>query len=359
MWCRHSSDFDGTVDHPVAFDYPPFAVLFPAMSGLSTVKRVSDFINKYFVVWTLAVSLLALYRPDSFTWIGEYISPLLGIVMLGMGLTLTPTDLRRIVDRPRDVVIGSVAQWTIMPIAAYVLVQLFGLPTELGIGLILLGAAPGGTSSNVMTYLGEGDVALSVAITSLTTIVAPVMMPTWVLLLAGAEIQVTFAEMFQEIVLIVLLPVLAGLTARQLLERAAPTAAEASLAVFPSLSVVAIVVIVAAVVGLNAESILTVSAVAVAAMVIHNLLGLTSGYAIGRAANMPDDRVRACLFEVGWQNSGLATAIAIAFFSPLAALIPALFSVWQLIMGPALASYFTRGTDGEDTPAGAEPVATD
>lgn len=329
------------------------------MSGLSTVERVSDFVNKYFVVWVVAVSLLALYRPDAFTWIGDYISPLLGVVMLGMGLTLTPIDLRRIVERPRDVFIGSIAQWTVMPIAAYLLVQVFGLPTQIGIGIILLGAAPGGTSSNVMTYLGNGDVALSVAITSLTTLAAPIMMPAWVLFLAGAEIQVTFAEMFQEILFIVLIPVVAGLTARQLLERMAPTAAEASLAVFPSISVVAIVVIVAAVVGLNAQSILTVSAVAVAAMIIHNLIGLTSGYAIGSAAGMPEDRVRACLFEVGWQNSGLATALAIAFFSPLAALLPALFSVWQLIVGPALASYFTRGIESDDSRPSTESVPTD
>lgn len=329
------------------------------MSGLSTVERVSEFVNRYFVVWVMVVSLLALYRPRSFTWIGAYISPLLGVVMLGMGLTLTPTDLRRIVDRPRDVLLGAVAQWTVMPVAAYGLVRLFGLPTEVGIGLVLLGAAPGGTSSNVMTYLGKGDVALSVAITSLTTIAAPVVMPAWVLALAGAEIQVTFAQLFQQIVLIVLLPVVAGLAARQLLERTAPTAAEASLAVFPSISVLAIVVIVAAVVGLNAESILSVSALAVAAMVVHNLIGLTSGYAVGRAATMPPDRVRACVFEVGWQNSGLATALAITFFSPLAALLPALFSVWQLVVGPALASYFARGTDDGDARSTAESAATD
>lgn len=329
------------------------------MSTLSKVERISSFVNKYFVVWVIAASAIALYQPEAFVWIGDYISPLLGLVMLGMGLTLTPVDLKRIVERPRDVILGSIAQWTIMPIAAYLLIQIFGLPTEIGIGLVLLGAAPGGTSSNVMTYLAKGDVALSVAITSLTTLVAPIVMPAWVLFLLGAEIQVTFAEMFQEIVLIVLIPVVAGITARQVLERKAPTAAEASLAVFPSISVVAIVVIVAAVVGLNADSILTVSAVAVAAMMVHNLIGLTSGFAIGRAANMPEDRVRACLFEVGWQNSGLATAIAIAFFSPLAALLPALFSVWQLIIGPALATYFARNTDSSEIPSTTDSVGSD
>ncbi|WP_435156510.1 bile acid:sodium symporter family protein [Haladaptatus sp. DFWS20] len=330
------------------------------MTALSKIEQVSDFINKYFVVWVIAASVLALYQPDAFTWIGEYISPLLGVVMLGMGLTLTPEDLKRIVERPRDVVIGSLAQWTIMPITAYLLVQVFSLPTELGIGIILLGAAPGGTSSNVMTYLGKGDVALSIAITSLTTIVAPVVMPAWVLFLAGAEVQVTFAEMFREILFIVFIPVVAGIVFRQLMERKAPTAAETSLVVFPSISVIAIVVILAAVVGLNAENIFTVSAVAIAAMIIHNTVGFGSGYAIGHAANMPEDRIRACTFEVGLQNSGLATALAVTFFSPLTALLPALFSVWMLIVGPTLATYFARKTDEEEASrTGTESVMTD
>ena len=320
------------------------------MTYLSKIENASDFINKYFVVWVIVTSLLALYQPELFTWIGSYISPLLGVVMLGMGLTLTPVDLKRIVDRPRDVVIGSLAQWTIMPITAYLLVQIFNLPTELGIGIILLGAAPGGTSSNVMTYLGKGDVALSIAITSLTTIVAPIVMPAWVLFLAGADVQVTFAEMFQEILFVVFIPVVAGIIIRQLMERKAPTAAETSLVVFPSISVIAIVVIVSAVVGLNAENILTVSAIAVAAMIIHNTVGFGSGYAIGHAANMPEDRIRACTFEVGLQNSGLATALAVAFFSPLTALLPALFSVWMLIVGPTLATYFARKTDDSHEP---------
>ncbi|WP_227778463.1 bile acid:sodium symporter family protein [Haladaptatus pallidirubidus] len=330
------------------------------MAKLDKVERVSDFINKYFVVWVIAASSFALSQPDVFTWIGEYISPLLGVVMLGMGLTLTPPDLKRIIERPRDVLIGSLAQWTIMPITAYLLVQAFNLPTEIGIGIILLGAAPGGTSSNVMTYLGKGDVALSIAITSLTTIVAPIVMPAWVFFLVGTQIQVTFVEMFQEILFIVLLPVVAGLTIRQLLERKAPTTAKASLAAFPSISVIAIVAIVAAVVGLNADNILTVSAVALAAMIIHNTIGLASGYTIGYTAKMPEDRIRACTFEVGLQNSGLATALAITFFSPLAALLPALFSVWMLIVGPTLATYFAHQTDRKQkSQSNTEPTMTD
>jgi len=320
------------------------------MSWLQTIERVASVTTTFFVVWVVAVAAIALYTPATFVPIGDYISILLGVIMLGMGLTLTPADFRRIVDRPRDVLIGATAQWLVMPLAAYALVVVFGLPWEVGIGLILVGAAPGGTASNVMTYLGRGDVALSVTITSLTTIVAPLVMPAWVVLLAGESITVTFAEMAQEIVLIVLLPVIVGLGLRYLLDRRAPAAAKAGLTIFPAISVIAIVVIVAAVVGLNVDNILTASLLVFVAVVVHNAIGLGAGYGVGTLTGMNADRARACSFEVGLQNSGLAVAIAVAFFDPVAALIPAIFSVWHNISGPALATYFTR-LDGQPVSA--------
>ncbi|SNR55584.1 bile acid:sodium symporter family protein [Halorubrum vacuolatum] len=316
------------------------------MSWLNTLERIGSFTSRFFVAWVLLFSAVALYTPGTFTPLGDYISILLGVIMLGMGLTLTPADFKRIIERPRDVLIGSLAQWVIMPAAAYLLVIGLGLPWEIGVGLILVGAAPGGTASNVMTYLGRGDVALSVTITSVTTLAAPLVMPAWVILLAGEQITVTFAEMAEEIVLIVLIPVIAGLTLRYLLDQYAPTAAKAGLSIFPAISVAAIVAIVAAVVGLNVENILTASAVVFLAVILHNGVGLGSGYGIGRLTGMAEDRSRACAFEVGMQNSGLAVALAVAFFDPIAALIPALFSVWHNVSGPALANYFTR-IDGE------------
>ncbi len=316
------------------------------MSWIDTLERIGQFTSKYFVVWVLLFSAVALYTPGTFVPIGDHIPLLLGLVMLGMGLTLTPADFRRILERPRDVLIGSVAQWVLMPAFAYGLVVVLGLPWEIGVGLILVGAAPGGTASNVMTYLGRGDVALSVTITSVTTIAAPLVMPAWVVLLAGEQITVTFAEMAQEIVLIVLIPVVAGLVLRYVLDTYAPTAAKVGLSIFPAISVAAIVAIVAAVVGLNVEEILTASAIVLVAVVLHNGLGLGAGYGVGYLTGMSEDRARACAFEVGLQNSGLAVAIAVAFFDPLAALVPALFSVWHNVSGPALATYFTR-IDGE------------
>ncbi|QFU82643.1 bile acid:sodium symporter family protein [Natronorubrum aibiense] len=308
--------------------------------------------SKYFIVWVLLFSAAALYTPSTFTPIGEYITPLLGVIMLGMGLTLTPADFRRILERPRDVFIGAMAQWLLMPTFAYVLAVALDLPWEIGAGLILVGAAPGGTASNVMTYLGRGDVALSVTITSVTTIAAPLVMPAWVVALAGESITVTFAEMAQSIVQIVLLPVVAGLILRYVLDEYAPSVAKAGLSIFPAISVIAIVAIVAAVVGLNVEEILTASALVFLAVIVHNGLGLSAGYGVGKVTGMTEDRARACAFEVGLQNSGLAVALAVAFFDPVTALIPALFSVWHNVSGPALATLFTR-LDGE-TPIGDE-----
>jgi len=322
---------------------------------LSTVRRLSRVTSTYFVVWVLAASAVALFRPDPFVPVLDYVSPLLGVIMLGMGLTLQPDDFKRLVDRPVDVGIGAGTQWLVMPGVAYVLYVALSLPDPVGIGLVLVGAAPGGTASNVMTYLGRGDVALSVAITTLTTLAAPVVMPAWTLLILGETIEVTFAEMFWNIVLIVLIPVVFGFTIRLLLDRYRPAAAQAGVDVFPVVSVVAIVAIVAGVVGANAENIFTAGVAVVVAVVAHNAIGLGAGYGVGRAAGMSTDRVRACTFEVGLQNSGLAVALATALFEPAAALIPALFSVWHNVTGPALASLFSW-RDGRATGAEAPPA---
>ncbi|WP_338738787.1 bile acid:sodium symporter family protein [Haloplanus salilacus] len=325
------------------------------MSSGGRISRTARIATTYFVVWVLLAAGLALLYPSTFVPILDYVTPLLGLIMLGMGLTLQPEDFRRLVDRPVDVGIGAVTQWLAMPLAAYALYLSFDLPDAIGVGLILVGAAPGGTASNVMTYLGRGDVALSVAITTVTTLAAPVVMPAWTLFILGEGIDVTFAEMFTSIVQIVIIPVVAGFTLRYLLDRYAPRAAEVGLDVFPVVSVAAIVAIVAGVVGANVENILTAGAFVLAAVVLHNALGLGIGYGVGSATGMTEDRRRTNAFEVGLQNSGLAVALATSLFEPAAALVPALFSVWHNVTGPALASYFTW-SDSKATAEGT-PVA--
>lgn len=322
----------------------------------NSISRIADVASKYFVVWVLAASGLALLTPNTFVPVLDYVEPLLGIIMLGMGLTLLPEDFKRLLERPVDVGIGAVTQWLVMPLAAYALYLAFNLPDAVGIGLILVGAAPGGTASNVMTYLGRGDVALSVAITTVTTLAAPIVMPAWTLFILGEAIDVTFMQMFTSIVQIVIIPVVLGFGIRYLLDSYAPKAAEVGVDVFPVISVVAIVAIVAGVVGANVDNILTAGALVLAAVVIHNGIGLSAGYGVGRAFGMSEDRVRTTTFEVGLQNSGLAVALAASLFDPAAALIPALFSVWHNVSGPALASYFSWEDDQQtvDTVAAAD-----
>ncbi len=324
------------------------------MTAISTLRAVSRAASKYFVVWVVVLAGVALVRPEPFVPVLNYVSPLLGLIMLGMGLTLQPADFRRLVEQPVDIGIGAVTQWVVMPATAYGLYVLLDLPDAVGIGLILVGAAPGGTASNVMSYLGRGDVALSVAITTLTTLAAPLVMPAWVVFTLGQQIDVTFAEMFGSIVQIVIVPVLLGSTLRYLLDRYSPRAAEIGTDVFPVVSVAAIVAIVAGVVGANVDNILTAGLLVLVAVVAHNAVGLGAGYGVGRATGMSTDRVRTCAFEVGLQNSGLAVALATTLFEPAAALVPALFSVWHNVTGPALASFFTWQDEGQES-TGAVP----
>ncbi|MFC7325902.1 bile acid:sodium symporter family protein [Halorubrum rutilum] len=319
------------------------------------ISRTAQVASKYFVVWVIAAAGFALVYPTTFVPVLDYVNPLLGLIMLGMGLTLQPADFQRLVERPVDVGIGAITQWLVMPLAAYALYLLFDLPDAVGVGLILVGAAPGGTASNVMTYLGRGDVALSVAITTVTTLAAPIVMPAWTLFILGEAIDVTFMEMFTSIVQIVIIPVVLGFGIRYILDRYSPTAAEIGVDVFPVISVAAIVAIVAGVVGANVDNILTAGALVLAAVVLHNGIGLGAGYGVGRAFGMTTDRVRTTTFEVGLQNSGLAVALAASLFDPAAALIPALFSVWHNVSGPALASYFTWSDDR----VASGPVAAD
>ena len=253
-------------------------------------------------------------------------------------MTLRPRDLAAAVSRPAAVVIGVLAQYTVMPLVAYGLSVALSLPPDLAVGVVLLGACPGGTASNVVTFLARGDVAFSVAMTSLSTLLAPVLTPLLTLWLAGQWIPVSAADLFVSIVEIVVLPVAAGLLAH----RYASRLVRALTPSLPLVSVAAIVLIVAFVVGANRDRIASTAGTLAVVVVAHNLLGLTAGYGIGRAFGMPPARRRALTFEVGMQNSGLAASLAALHFAPVSAVPGALFSLWHNLSGPALATYWSR-----------------
>ncbi|NLD70700.1 MAG: bile acid:sodium symporter family protein [Limnobacter sp.] len=321
------------------------------MQGLA---RLSQFVGKTFAVWVLLFAVLAFQFPDHYRWIGAWIVPLLGIIMFGMGLTLSKADFREVVRRPREVAIGVAGQFLIMPALAWLLCTLLRLPPEIAIGVILVGCCPGGTASNVMTFLARGDVALSVAITSVSTLLAPVVTPALIWLLASQWLEVSAAAMFWSIVQVVIVPIALGVLAQSLLrERVA-----ACVAVLPLVSVVAIVAIVAAVVAGSQQKIATSGLLIFAVVVLHNGLGLLFGYLLAKAMGMSVAKRKTLSIEVGMQNSGLGAALAAAHFSPLAAVPSAIFSVWHNISGPLAATLFQRFGAGETSQA-VEGQATD
>ncbi|HGM7404076.1 bile acid:sodium symporter family protein [Pseudomonas aeruginosa] len=310
---------------------------------MRALTALSRFVSASFPFWVLLFAILAFFRPAWFLPLTVAIAPLLGLVMFGMGLTLKGEDFREVARHPIRVLIGVLAQFVIMPGLAWLLCRLLQLPAEIAVGVILVGCCPGGTASNVMTWLSRGDVALSVAITSVTTLLAPQVTPALVWLLASAWLPVSFAAMFLSILQVVLVPIALGLLAQRLLGERTRQVAE----VLPLVSVFSIVVIIAAVVAASQARIAESGLLIMAVVMLHNGFGLSLGYLTGKLTGMPLAQRKALAIEVGMQNSGLGAALANAHFSPLAAVPSALFSVWHNLSGSLLAALFRRM---EDTP---------
>ncbi|MBS4223581.1 bile acid:sodium symporter family protein [Lederbergia citrea] len=305
---------------------------------MKTLERISQFAGNTFAVWVLLFAALAFFSPGGFTWIAPYISILLGIIMFGMGMTLSTDDFKEVFKQPKKVAIGVIAQFTIMPLIALGLAIAFKLPPEVAAGVILVGCCPGGTSSNVMTFLARGNVALSVVITSVTTLLAPIVTPALILLLASRWLPVSAGDMFLSVVKIVLIPIILGLVAKILFR----TQVEKSVKALPLVSVVAIVAIVAAVVSANQQKIAETGLLILLVVILHNSLGYLLGFWAARLFKMNYPDQKAISIEVGMQNSGLGAALAAAHFSPLAAVPSAIFSVWHNISGSLLSTWWGK-----------------
>lgn len=305
---------------------------------MHVLQRLSDAAGAYFAPGVLLFAVLAYLIPSGFTWIAPHISLLLGIVMFGIGMTLSPADFKAVFVQPKQVVTTVLAQFTIMPLLALALTELFSLPPEIAAGVILVGCCPGGTASNVMTYLARGNVPLSVAATSVSTLLAPVLTPALTLLLASKWLPVSAADMFMSVVKIIVLPIVIGLAVKALY----PKLVARSVGVLPLVSIVAIVAIVAAVIGVNQQRLAEVGLLVLLVVILHNVLGYALGYGVARLLKFEDADVKAVAIEVGMQNSGLGAALAAAHFTPLAAVPSAIFSVWHNISGSLLANGWGR-----------------
>ena len=305
------------------------------------MKKVCDFIARWMGVMVLLVTALSLFVPSSFVWIDtKAINPMLGVIMFGMGLTLSPQDFRIVLSRPKDILIGCLSQFTVMPLLALGLTWAFSLPEELAIGVILVGCCPGGTASNVITYLAKGDLALSVGMTAVSTLLAPLLTPFLVWAMAGTMVDVDTLGMLLSILYVVIAPIVCGL----LCQRFLPGLTRSVTPYLPAVSSVAIAMVVGIVVSHNADRLLTAGVLVIAVVMIHNLLGLGIGFAVGRLLRLPDPKCVALSIEVGMQNSGLASSLAVLHFAayPLATIPGAVFSVWHNISGALVAKLYDR-----------------
>lgn len=305
------------------------------------IRYICDAISRYMGVIVLLVAVLAFLFPKILSEVRPtIINPLLGLVMFGMGLTLQPADFKVVFSRPWHVVAGCLAQFTVMPLLAWTLSEIFNLSDELALGMILVGCCPGGTASNVITYLAKGDVALSVGMTSVSTLLSPLLTPLLVLLLAGQRVDVNVQRMFMSILWVIILPILLGFLSKKRF----PGATDKVTAYLPAFSTLTIALIIAIVVAASAAKLRSGGFIIILAVMLHNLCGLAIGYGIGSLLRLRRDKRVAISIEVGMQNSGLASSLATIHFAafPLATVPGAIFSVWHNISGTLAARLYSH-----------------
>ena len=304
------------------------------------LQLINAFTARYVTVIILLFSGMAFVMPQYFGWAVQYTAFFLGAAMCGMGLNIKAKDFAIVLTRPKDIAIGVLAQYSIMPVSALIICNLFQLPPDIAIGVILVGCCPGGTASNVITYIARGDVSLSVGMTIASTLLAPLVTPLLVYTLGGQWVDVQLVPMMISVVKVVLLPVLLGILIQSMgqhrVDRIRP--------ISPLISMIAIVLIIAGIIAVNRDIILMSGLLTLGVVCLHNLMGLGVGLIVSRACGLNYEKTTALAIEVGMQNSGLAVALATANFAmnPLATLAGAIFSVWHNMSGAVFANIRRR-----------------
>ena len=308
---------------------------------LKTTQKISSFLSSKTSIFIIIIAIITYFCPDIFMWVkGNVQTVILGIIMLTMGMTLSVKDFKILLQRPLDIGIGTFAQYFFMPLIAVCLVKLLHLPKEIAIGLILVGCCPGGVSSNIMSFLCRGDVAFSVGMTAVSTLLAPIMTPTLVYLLAKESVNVDVLGMFQSVLIVTILPVITGVTLNYTF-RKNETFPEIC-KIMPGFSVIGLACIVGGVVSHFGGAFIKSGIVIFIAAFFHNLTGYIAGWIMGIITNMNEAKKRTLSIEVGMQNAGLATVLATKHFAliPEAAIISAVSCVWHSISGTILANLF-------------------
>lgn len=305
------------------------------------LQAVSAWLSKWTPLFIAAVAVGTYFAPGAFAWVrGDTQTAVLGVIMLTMGMTLKGEDFRILASRPQDMVVGALAQFTFMPLIAWILVRVLGLPREVGVGLMLVGCCPGGVSSNIMSFLCKGDVAFSVGMTTVSTLAAPLMTPLLMLWLAGETVKVDAIGMFKSILIVTIAPIALGYALNAAFE--SRHGYREVMKVMPGVAVLGLACIVGGVVSAHGESIVKSGALIFAGVFLHNSLGYVLGYLSGVAARFTQPKRRTISIEVGMQNAGLATVLAGKHFPtmPEVAVASAVSCVWHSVSGALLAGVF-------------------
>ncbi len=310
------------------------------------MKGIFEFVEKYFFMVILIAVAISLVYPNSFKWVlSNYdginiINLLLSIVLFTMGTTLKVDNFINVFKNPKAIAVGISAQYVIMPLMAFTLASAFSLDAALTAGLILVGTVPGGTASDVITFLARGDVALSVSLTAVSTVFSPILTPLITLLLIGNQIQFNPVDMFISIIEIVIVPIILGL----ILNYRFPDFCEKLKVYSPTISSIVICLIVAGVIGANKQAILTSSTIILIVIVLQYFLAMLLGFGVGYLAGMDRKQIITVAIELAFQNSGLSTSLAKTHFPNLStATVPgALYSVLQNFAGSILAYAFRK-----------------
>jgi BASS family bile acid:Na+ symporter len=309
--------------------------------NLTILNRASALLTKWTPAFVSAVAVFTYFFPNTFAWVkGNAQTSILGFIMLTMGLTLSKEDFRILISRPIDMLIGVTAQYLLMPLVAWTISKTFSLPHPIAIGLLLVGCCPGGVSSNIMSFLCKGDVAFSVGMTTVTTLLAPIMTPILMLYLAGENIDVDAIGMFKSILIVTILPIALGLGLNAALNKS--TRFNEIKKTLPGVAVIGLACIVGGVVSAHGQKIVTSGVIIFAAVLLHNTLGYILGYITGLLAKFSNSKCRTVSIEVGMQNAGLATVLSAKHFPamPEAAIASAVSCVWHSISGALVAGVF-------------------
>ena len=305
--------------------------------------KVLSFYTKYFAIWVIAFGVVAYFWPGPFKALGPGMDWFFALTMFGIGAVLQIEDFKRIAQKPVIVLIGSAAQFSIMPLGAFVLAKLFGLPPEIAVGLILTGSAPGAMASNVMSYIAKADTAYSVSLTTVSTLLCPLLTPGLTFILARSRLEVPFWEMVLSVIKMVIVPLFVGFGVRQYFKEKI----EKVLPVFPAISVTFIIFICSLVIALNKDRLAQVTGLVLTAAVILNIYGMLGGYSVGSAFRMEVRRKRTLAIEIGMQNAGLGTVLALKHFGEKAAIPAAIFVFICIITASVMVAVWQKSIPDE------------